>query len=103
PHAEADEHVRHVEAQLAEWGRRHQERRSGEGSLSAPDLRGSRLLSALQIVLRDDHGTTYRWTGGHSGGSQTEWRMQAHYAPGVPDDANRLTLEIGARDAEPIS
>jgi hypothetical protein len=103
PTEAADEHVRQVEAHMAEWGRRHQERRSGDGSLSPPELRGGRLLSTLQIVLRDDHGTTYHWTGGHSGGSQTEWRMQAHYAPGVPDDATRLILEIGARDEEPVS
>jgi hypothetical protein len=28
--------------------------------------------------------------------------MHAYYAPGVPDYATRLTIEIGARDEEPV-
>ncbi len=102
PTGDADEHVRQVEAHMTEWGRRHQERRSGDGSLSPPELRGGRLLSALQVVLRDDVGTTYRWTGGQAGGSQTEWRMQAHYAPGVSHEATRLVVEVGGRDEPPV-
>lgn len=102
PTPEADEHVREVEAGFEEWGRLNRERRSGIGSLEPPSFRGGRLLGALEVVLRDDLGTRYRWTGGSSGGSQTEWRIEAHYAPGVTEAATRLTIEVGERDAEPV-
>jgi hypothetical protein len=53
-----------------------------------PRLRGEN-LATLDIRLRDDLGTRYRWRGG----SDTERQTQRIYQPGVPTDATMLTVQ----------
>ena len=73
-----------------------------------PDLEGlpddykkilrDKLLHRLQmqkrfISLVDDVGTEYRSTGGGSGGGGDERRGHSDFAPGVPAEARRLTVQ----------
>jgi hypothetical protein len=101
PTPDAERHVLEHSTDLNDWGRKRREGRSGEGALSPPQLRGNRFFE-LDVRIRDDVGTGYRIMGGSAGGSQTEWRMNRHYEPGVPEHATQLTVEIADHDGNPI-
>jgi hypothetical protein len=102
PTVESERHIRHHEAELDKWGRERREGRSGEGTLSAPQLRGNRLFD-LDIRLRDDVDTGYRTMGGSAGGGRTEWRVHRRYEPGVPVNATRLTVELANDDGHTVA
>jgi hypothetical protein len=102
PTVESEQHIRHHEAELNRWGRERREGGSGEGDLSAPQLRTSRLFD-LAIELRDDVGTGYHGMGGGGGGGRrTAWRLHRRYEPGVPDNATRLIVEVPQDDGSPV-
>ncbi|MFF5225115.1 hypothetical protein [Dactylosporangium sp. NPDC000521] len=96
PTAEAEQHRREQDAKLQEWAAARATGHSGEGVLSPPMPRGHRLFD-VDIRVRDDVGTTYRTTGGSSGGSGTDWRVHRHYEPSVPPAATQLAIEAADR------
>jgi hypothetical protein len=78
-----------------------------------PDLEGlsddfkkilrDKLIQQLQmrrrsLTLADDVGTEYRGTGGGSGGGGNERRGQSDFAPGLPAEAERLTVRWDQMD-----
>jgi hypothetical protein len=82
--------------------------RASRPSQGEPDLAGlpaddkkilrDKLVQRLQmqkrfISLVDDVGTEYRPTGGGSGGGGDERRGNSDFAPGVPAEAQRLTVQ----------
>jgi hypothetical protein len=101
PTLESQRHIRQREAELNEWARKRRERRSGEGTLSASQLRGNRMFD-LNIRLHDDLDTSYHAMGGSAGGGRTEWRMHRRFEPGVPDNATRLTVELPKDDGNAV-
>jgi hypothetical protein len=100
PTEQAQQNIRQHEAELNDWARRRHNGRSN-GVLSPPQLSGNRLFE-LDVRLRDDLDTSYRTIGGSAGGSNTEWRVQRHYEPDVPDTASMLTVEIADRHGAAI-
>jgi len=54
---------------------------------------GARLLD-MGLALADGAGTDYRSAGSSSGGSGTEWRLEAAFEPGMPAGARELTVEV---------
>jgi len=78
-----------------------------------PDLEGlsddfkkilrDKLIQQLQmrrrsLTVADDVGTEYWWTGGGSGGGGNQRRGHSDFAPGLPEDAERLTVRWDQMD-----
>lgn len=55
---------------------------------------GARLLD-MDLTLTDDLDTEYRGTVSSAGASNTEWRLEVAYEPGVPVGASHLVLTAG--------
>jgi hypothetical protein len=49
-------------------------------------------MQRRSLTLADDVGTEYRGTGGGSGGGGNERRGHSDFAPGLPSEAERLTV-----------
>ncbi len=58
-----------------------------------PRQAGARMLE-MGLVLSDDAGTDYRWTGGSWGGTGSEWHLEQGFEPGIPAGAGELTLRV---------
>jgi hypothetical protein len=58
------------------------------------------MLGRIDLTVADDVGTRYFPSSSVSGGSDKEWRAQWRFEPGVPPEATRLTVAIGAHAME---
>jgi hypothetical protein len=97
--AAQNERTRSLDAQsAAEFERFSQEvratRERGDATRPVPPDQPGEVLSRVPLVVSDDLGTAYRSTGRSAAGTQTEWRGEWHFEPGVPKAASVLTVRL---------
>lgn len=87
---------------LAAWEAAHE--RWNERWLAAghptgnPPAQPAEAVNQLEMALLDDVGTAYRIVASSAGGTGTERLASIRFAPGVPDEASRLTVEALGRE-----
>jgi hypothetical protein len=77
-------------------------KKRGERAPDPPPQPGE-LLNGLELTLRDDVNTTYRWQSTQAGGSGTEWDAVWRFTPRPPPEARDLTVAIDSADSRPYS
>jgi hypothetical protein len=104
--AAQNERTRSLDAQCAaEFERFSQEvratRERGDATRPAPPDQPGEVLSRVPLVVSDDLGTAYRSTGRSAAGTQTEWRGEWYFEPGVPQAASVLTVRLDTPEGSP--
>lgn len=82
-----------------EWA----ERRKAAGADTTenpPAMPGVAVFEQLAIVVSDDIGTEYQWSGGQVAGGGTEWEAHWIYTPTPPIGARALRFEFSV-DGKP--
>jgi hypothetical protein len=67
----------------------------------ATDRQGDAVwLNRIDLTVADDTGTVYEPRESSAGGTGSEMRAMWRFEPGVPPQASRLTIAIGAEGVE---
>jgi hypothetical protein len=73
------------------------------GAVSAgppPTMPGVLVLQPIQLDVKDEAGTEYRFVEHQAGGSGTEWSASWIFLPEPPENARNLYLEFSLRGAQ---
>jgi hypothetical protein len=66
----------------------------GAAERPEPPEQPGEVLNRVPLVVDDDLGTAYRWTGSSAAGTGSEWRGEWIFEPGVPVAAKVLTVRL---------
>jgi hypothetical protein len=87
-----DRLLREHKALMERWGR--------DPNPTEPPEQPGAILGRIDLTLADDAGTQFFPSSTSAGGSDTEWRADWRFEPGVPPTATRLTVAIGSQSLE---
>ncbi|MFF1254460.1 hypothetical protein ACFVYC_18470 [Pseudarthrobacter sp. NPDC058329] len=71
-----------------------------ESAGPAPTMPGVVVLQPIQVDIKDDAGTEYRFVAGQAAGDGTEWSASWTYLPEPPENARNLYLEFSLQEGQ---